>query len=80
MNRKWIAVAAIVLIVAVPVGLKIARGAKPKEIETHAVALQAVRQHKHAAGARCRPAPRPPGVRGLRVLHQVVAQAAGAGA
>lgn len=50
MNRKWIAVAAIVLVVAVPVGLKIARGAKPKEIETHAVALQAVSPSILASG------------------------------
>lgn len=50
MNRKWFVVAAIVLIVAVPVGLKIARGAKPKEIETHAVALQAVSPSILASG------------------------------
>jgi HlyD family secretion protein len=42
--------AAIVLIVAVPVGLKIARGAQPKEIETHAVALQAVSPSILASG------------------------------
>ncbi|MBL8265028.1 efflux RND transporter periplasmic adaptor subunit, partial [Steroidobacter sp.] len=50
MNRKWIVLAVIVLLVALPVGLKIARGAKPKEIEAHAVALQTVSPSILASG------------------------------
>lgn len=50
MNRKWIVLAAIVSVVALPVGLKIARGAKPKEVETHVVALQAVSPSILASG------------------------------
>lgn len=50
MNRKWIVPLAIALLVAVPVGLKIARGAKPKDIEAQIVSLQAVSPSILASG------------------------------
>ncbi len=50
MNRKWIVPVAIILAVVVPVGLKIARGVKPKEVEAHAVAWQTVSPSILASG------------------------------
>lgn len=50
MNRKWAVLVAIVLVVMLPVALKIARGAKPKEIEVQTVALQAVSPSILASG------------------------------